>query len=63
MAEQTFGLTMEQFDAMKPGDRVVDRQGDIWTRYSNGDWGCPAFWKGVTASEVVKTYGPVRKVG
>lgn len=57
------GLTREQLNAMEPGDRVVDKYGDIWTRDSDGDWGCTSYWRSVTATEVVKHWGPVRKVG
>lgn len=57
------GLTVEQLDAMEPGDQVVDRDGDIWTRNSDGDWNCSAFWRDVTVSEVVKHWSPIRKVG
>lgn len=57
------GLSRDQLNAMDPDDRVVDRDGGIWTRDSEGDWGCPAYWRSVTATEVVKHWGPVRKVG
>lgn len=56
-------LTVAQLDAMEPDDEVADRDGDIWTRDSHGDWNCSSLWRDYTASEVVNTYGPVRKVG
>lgn len=57
------GLPVEQLDAMETDDRVVDCDGDIWTRESDGRWGGAVFYRSITASEVVNKYGPVRKVG
>lgn len=57
------GLTREQLNAMEPGDRVADCDGDIWTRDSDGDWGGSVFWRSITATELTDKYGPVRKAG
>lgn len=51
-------LTESQIDAIHPGQRVYDCQGDVWTKHTDGKWK----WTHATLSTAGLCYifGPIR---
>lgn len=55
-------LTPADLEAMRPGDTILDMDGDVWTKQDDGLW---RWYQGTLrwlSSRLVSSYGPIRGV-